>query len=136
MADFPPPQAATGTAGQPPVTAALIVYALLGISAIATIVSSGLLSPPLLSIIAVIGVIVAYVKTSDAQGTWVASHLRWLIRTFWWSLLWMVLGAILFVLIIGIPFALLLWAATSIWVAYRVVRGYLWFKDSQPVPGM
>ena len=44
----------------------------------------------------------------------------------------------------GLPISLIstvilahaLWAVTSIWVIYRVVRGYLLFKDSRPIPGM
>ena len=27
-------------------------------------------------------------------------------------------------------------AATSVWGIYRVIRGYLLFKDSKPIPGM
>ena len=38
--------------------------------------------------------------------------------------------------LIGIPVAVLIWAVAAIWVIYRVVRGYLAFNDSKPVPGM
>ena len=38
--------------------------------------------------------------------------------------------------IVGIVIAVPLWLAVSLWVLYRVVRGYLLFKDSKPVPGM
>ena len=38
--------------------------------------------------------------------------------------------------LIGIPIAILVWAVASIWVIYRVIRGYLLFKDSRPVPGL
>ena len=44
----------------------------------------------------------------------------------------LVLGLVL----IGIPIAFLIWAVASIWVIYRVIRGYLLFKDSKPIPGM
>ena len=43
---------------------------------------------------------------------------------------------VLGIVLIGIPIALLIWFVASIWVIYRVVRGYLLFKDSQPIPGM
>jgi len=80
------------------------------------------------------------VKRDDAHGTWVASHLRWLIRTFWFSLLWGVIGGIVLlvlgIVLIGIPIAFGIWAAASIWVIYRVVRGYMLFKDEKPIPGM
>ena len=78
----------------------------------------------------------AYVKRGEARGTWAESHLTWLIRTFWWSLLWALVGAVLFVTLIGIPIAFVVWAGTTIWVIYRLVRGYLLFKDSKPIPGM
>ena len=48
-------------------------------------------------------------------------------------------GIILLVLgivLIGIPIAFAIWAAASIWVIYRVVRGYMLFKDEKPIPGM
>jgi len=94
---------------------------------------------PLFVITGIVGVIIAYVKRGDARGSWVASHFDWLIGTFWWSLLWdlvaLVVGVLLFwVLGLGILLAILILAATSIWVIYRVVRGYLAFKDSQPLP--
>ena len=91
-------------------------------------------------LLGVIAVIIAYVKRDDARGTWVASHLRWLIRTFWYSMLWGCVGGLVLVtlgiILIGIPIALLIWAVASIWVIYRVIKGYLLFKDNRPVPGM
>jgi uncharacterized membrane protein len=43
---------------------------------------------------------------------------------------------LLFVTLIGIPFAIAIFVGTSIWGIYRLVRGFLLFKDNQPVPGM
>jgi len=137
MADYDAPGSAPGAAAQTPVTAALLVYLLFALAAIAQIASSGVAVPlPLLGLVGIIAVIIAYVKRDDAAGTWVASHLRWLIRTFWWSILWSCIGFLLYVTLLGIPVALAMWAVTSIWVLYRVIRGYLLFKDSRPVPGM
>ena len=48
---------------------------------------------------------------------------------------WVVL-LVLGLILIGIPIALLIWAVASIWVIYRVIRGYLLFKDSKPIPGL
>jgi uncharacterized membrane protein len=80
------------------------------------------------------------VKRGDAAGTWLASHYRWLIRTFWFSLLWGCLGALVLVtlglILIGIPIAFGIWIATTIWVIYRLLRGYVLFKDNKPIPGM
>ncbi len=140
MAEFPAPS--TGAAaGQPPVSAGLLAYALFGTAAVIAIVSSGFpLVAPFLGLVGIAGLIVAYVKRDDAQGTWVASHLRWLIRTFWFSFLWGVVGGVVLILLgivlIGIPIALFIWFVASIWVLYRVIRGYLLFKDEKPIPGM
>jgi uncharacterized membrane protein len=143
MAEFPAPEASgTGPAsGAPSIPGALLAYALFGTSAVVALISSGLpVATPLLGIVGIAGVIVAYVKRDEAQGTWVASHLRWLIRTFWFSLLWGIVGGIVLlvlgIVLIGIPIALMIWAADSIWVLYRVIRGYLLFKENKPVPGM
>ena len=143
MAEYPVPQTPEGTVipGNPPITAALLAYALFGVGAVVGLLSSGFpVIAPLMGLIGIAGVIVAYVKRDDARGTWVASHLRWLIRTFWYSLLWATVGwivlLVLGLVLIGIPLAILIWAAASVWVIYRVVRGYLLFNQSRPIPGM
>jgi uncharacterized membrane protein len=140
MAEFPVPNAGTAVP-EPPVSAALLAYALFGVAAVIAFVSSGLhFVAPLMGLVGIAGLIVAYVKRDDARGTWIESHLTWLIRTFWFSFLWGVIGAlvllVLGIILIGIPIALLIWAAASIWVIYRVIRGYLLFKESKPIPGM
>ncbi len=141
MADFPAPESGAAAANTPPISAGLLAYALFGTAAVVALVSSGLpVVAPLLGVIGIAGLIVAYVKRDEAQGTWVASHLRWLIRTFWFSFLWGVVGLVVLLVLglvlIGIPIALLIWAVASIWVIYRVIRGYLLFKDSKPIAGL
>jgi uncharacterized membrane protein len=140
-APVPAPTPASDAAANPPISAALLAYALMGIGAVAALVSSGFPAvAPLMGLLGIAGVVVCYVKRGEARGTWVASHLRWLIRTFWYSLLWAVVGGIVLLvlglILIGIPIAFLIWAADSLWVIYRVIRGYLLFNDSKPVPGM
>jgi uncharacterized membrane protein len=140
MADFPPPQGSTvRTVDQAPTTAALVAYVLIGFAALTQIGSSGLAVPaPLLTFIGVIGVIVAYVKRGEARGTWLESHMTWLIRTFWWSTVWALIGWVVLVLlaIVLIGFALgpLIWMVTAIWVLYRVIKGVLYFKDQRAIP--
>lgn len=140
MADFPAPQSAS-TSTTVPVTAGLLAYLLYGIAMVSAILSSGMpLIAPLSGLLGIAGVVVCYVKRSDAAGTWVASHFTWLIRTFWWSLLWAIVGW-LFVLVlgwilIGFVFAGVIWFIAGVWVIYRVVRGYLAFKDSRAIPGV
>jgi uncharacterized membrane protein len=70
-------------------------------------------------------VIVNYVKLDDARGTWIESHFRWQIRTFWFGLLWGVIGMITVFIIVG--FVIL--GANYIWLIYRVVKGWLYCND-------
>ena len=66
---------------------ALHAFSLLtGIIGAATVVGAFLTGWPSL-----IAVILNYVKRSEARGTWLESHFRWQIRTFWFGLLWVAL---------------------------------------------
>ena len=136
MAEFPVPSPGIA-ATSPPVSGALLAYGLFGVAAVVGLISSGFhLAAPLMGLVGIAGLIVAYVKRGEAEGTWIASHLTWLIRTFWFSLLWGAIGMVFAVTIIGLVIAIPLWAVASIWVIYRVIRGYLLFNDSKPIPGL
>ena len=80
-----------------------------------------------------VGVIVAYVKRDEARGTWLESHFSWQIRTFWWSVLWFLLGWLLFVTLIGIVIAYPLWGIAWLWALYRVIKGWMRLSDAKPV---
>jgi uncharacterized membrane protein len=131
MPDYPAPAPTTSTteSRQPPATGALVAYILFALAALVGFTGHGFWFP-----FGIIGVIVAYVSRADMRGTWAESHLTWLIRTFWWSLVWTCIGWLLFVTIIGIPVAWAIWVATAVWVIYRVVRGFLLFNDRRPIP--
>lgn len=136
MADIPVSTDSPMT-NDPPVSGGLLAYVLIGIGAVTAVVSHGFpLVAPLMGLLGIAGVVVAYVKRADAQGTWVASHLRWLIRTFWFSFLWGMIGVAFAITIVGLVVAFPIWIATTIWVLYRVIRGYLLFHEKSPVPGM
>jgi uncharacterized membrane protein len=77
----------------------------------------------------IIAVIVDYVKRDDARGTWLESHYRWQIRTFWFGLLWGVIGGVLVVVVIG--FGVL--AADAIWIIYRIVKGWLRLAERREI---
>lgn len=72
-------------------------------------------------------VVVNYVKLDDVKGTWLESHFRWQIRTFWFGLLWAAIGAITFIVVVG-WFVL---AADAIWVIYRIAKGWLDLNDGK-----
>ena len=74
-----------------------------------------------------IAVIVNYIKLSDVQGTWLESHFRWQIRTFWFFLLWTVLGA----LTLGLGIGYFILVANSVWFIYRIIKGWLSLNDGK-----
>ena len=74
-------------------------------------------------------VIVDYVKKDDAAGTWLESHYRWQIRTFWFGLLWGVLGGILALVLVGF----IVLAADAVWIIYRIVKGWLRLSENRAV---
>jgi uncharacterized membrane protein len=80
-----------------------------------------------------VGVIVAYVKRDDARGTWMESHFSWMIRTFWWSIVWLVVGTILAITIIGIIFAWVVWGIAWLWALYRVIKGWIRLNEAKAV---
>ncbi|RKP44004.1 DUF4870 family protein [Trinickia fusca] len=76
-----------------------------------------------------IAIILDYVKRSDAAGTPYAAHFEWQIRTFWTALVGYLIGAALIVVAIGVPII----AAVSIWVLYRIVKGWLYLYENKPL---
>ncbi len=82
-----------------------------------------------------IAVVLNYLKRSEVQGTWLDSHYRWQIRTFWFTLLWLLVYGLLIITIIGIPFAWILIVILGVWVGYRVIRGWLALAGLRPVGG-
>jgi uncharacterized membrane protein len=80
-------------------------------------------------ITAIVGVVMNYVKLGDVRGTWLESHYRWQIRTFWFGLLWAIIGFATIFILIG--YAILFIA--MIWIIYRIVKGWLRLNDFKPV---
>ena len=85
----------------------------------------------------IIAVVINYVKRGDVAGTWLESHFRWQIRTFWYAALWALL-----VVMVSLPLTIVLigfatWAiglfALGIWATYRIVRGWLALNDRRPL---
>lgn len=72
-------------------------------------------------------VVIAYVKRREAAGTWLESHFRWQIRTFWGVLGLGALGIATLVFLVG--FAILLGALA--WFVYRIVQGWSALSDGR-----
>jgi len=115
-------------------TAAHVVYALhafaigLGIVGASTVVGAFVGSVP-----SIIAVIINYVKRSGARDSWAESHYRWQIRTFWFALLWLLIAMLLIVTLVGAPFGLGLLLVLTLWLVYRIARGWLRLLDKQPM---
>jgi uncharacterized membrane protein len=111
-----------------------LVYALhalsllIGVTTAATIIGAFVFGVP-----SIIAVVINYLKREEARGSFLASHFRWQIRTFWFALLWFVIGAMLFATVIGIPLALVVFFADSVWAIYRIARGWLALRNGKPM---
>ncbi len=82
----------------------------------------------------IIAVIINYVKRDEVRGTYLDSHFGWQIRTFWYTLLWLVAAAMLFATVIGIPLGYVLIVGAGIWVTYRILRGWMALSDGKSMP--
>jgi len=108
---------------------ALHAFSLLtGIFGAATVIGAFLTGWP-----SIIAIVLNYVKRGDVRGTWLESHFRWQIRTFWYGLLWVSLCLIFILgtLGIGLLIAWLPLAIVSIWFVYRIVRGWIALRDGR-----
>jgi uncharacterized membrane protein len=132
------PSSLSTTPPQSLVTVTHVVYALHTVSLVigafgaATVLGTFLFGWP-----SIIAVIINYVKRGEARGTWLESHFRWQIRTFWFALLWAVvvalISALLFVVVIGVATWIVGIFALGIWAIYRIARGWLRLKDGKPM---
>lgn len=81
----------------------------------------------------IIAVILNYVKRGEVAGTWLESHFRWQIRTFWYTFLWVAIAFVLAVSVVGFIGALLIVGVVTLWLVYRVVRGWLALSAGKPI---
>jgi uncharacterized membrane protein len=110
------------------------IYGLHAFSAVMGLVSSAAVVTAFLTgWPSILAVILNYVKRSDVRGSYLESHFRWQIRTFWWAAAWVVLAVVLVVTIIGIPFAWLIIVVTGVWVLYRIVRGWMALNEAREI---
>jgi uncharacterized membrane protein len=88
-------------------------------------------------LLAIIAVIIGAVKKDDVEGTYLASHVSWLSRTFWWGLLWVaacaVITLLLVITVIGLVVFWVPFTVLALWYFYRVIKGWLRLNDSRPV---
>ena len=115
-----------------------ITHVIYGLHAFTVV--TGLLSPMLIVTAfltgwpSILAVVLNYIKRGEARGTYLESHFRWQIRTFWFALLWVVVAGLLAFTLIGIPLAFAVVSIAGLWVLYRVARGWLRLNDKLAMP--
>ena len=131
MTTDPSARPSSALVGWTQVIYALHAFSLLtGILGAASVVGAFLTGWP-----SIIAVILNYVKRAETRGTWIESHFRWQIRTFWFGVLWIALCVLFVVMTLGIGL-LVAWlpvAFVGLWFIYRVVRGWLALNDGRPM---
>ena len=75
-------------------------------------------------------IIVNYIKKADVEGTWLESHFRWQIKTFWVGSVGFVIGFLTWIFIIG----MVVWGVTFIWVIYRIAKGWMRLYENKEMP--
>lgn len=102
---------------------------LIGVTTFHTIIGSFIGSLP-----SIVAVVMNYVRRSATHGTFIESHFRWQLRTFWFAVLWAFAAVLAFVTIIGIPAAIIGLIVLTVWIIYRLLRGWLALRDKKPMP--
>jgi uncharacterized membrane protein len=118
------------------VTLTHVIYGLHAFSAITGITSAAFIVTAFLSgWPSIIAVIINYVKRNEVRGTYLDSHFGWQIRTFWYAVLWFLIGAVLIATVLGVVIGVPLLLVAGLWVLYRIVRGWITLADRKPMPG-
>ena len=99
-------------------------------------------------LLALIALIINYVKLNDVRGSIFESHFLWQIRSFWWYLFWNVIAFVPFFFLFftgndpdvfaGVAlgstiFCISVMALSWIWIVYRAIRGIITLNDNQPI---
>jgi uncharacterized membrane protein len=117
------------------ITLTHVIYALHAFSAFTGLLSSALIVTAFLTgWPSIIAVILNYAKRPEVRGTFLDSHFGWQIRTFWFALLWLLVGGVAFATLIGIVIAVGIWVITGLWVLYRIARGWMTLSERKPMP--
>jgi uncharacterized membrane protein len=76
---------------------------------------------------AIVAIVINYIKQDDVRGSWMESHFHWQKKTFWFGLLWTTLGVLTIPLLIGY----LILPVVTIWLIYRIARGWICLVDGK-----
>lgn len=70
-------------------------------------------------------------KRDAVAGTWLESHFRWQIRTFWITLAWSIVGIVTLFVFIG----LFVLGVAAMWFLYRAIKGWIELSEGKPMYG-
>ena len=99
-------------------------------------------------ILAIIALVINYVKRGSVRGSIFESHFTWQIRTFWWYLIWNVIAFVPFIFLFftgenatafeGVAFGASTFCVAVIglswvWIVYRAIKGIIRLNDNQPM---
>ncbi len=97
-------------------------------------------------ILALVALIINYVKRNDVQGSIYASHFTWQIRTFWWYLIWNIIAFVPFLFLFftgnnenafagvavgGMIFCVAVVGLSWVWIVYRAIRGIIALNENK-----
>jgi len=116
-----------------------LVYGLHALSIVIGILSTTMIATAFVfGLPSIIAVIMNYVRRGEVRGTWLESHFRWQISTFWIAFFAFIGVSLVFwplaLIVIGIPFLLLGYFLIGIWAIYRVARGWLALREGRTLP--
>jgi len=116
-----------------------MIYALHALAVLTGVfTSSSIAGRFLFGLPSIVAVILNYARRDEVRGSWLETHFEWQIHTFWYALLWVCLtllvSAPLVVVFIGVLLAAAGLSVVGLWVAYRVVRGWLALHAGQAMP--
>lgn len=124
--------------GQPSenmVTVTHLVYALHAFAVFSAVVGSAtIIFSFIASLPSIAAVVLNYWNQTAVRDTWLESHFRWQIRTFWFAVLWVAVAVLMGLTIVGLPFALAVLLLAGVWILYRVVRGWWVLIQRRPLP--
>ena len=84
-------------------------------------------------ILSIVALIINYVKRGD-DGAVMDSHHSWMIRSFWWAILWCLLIGASYLVVIGFAVGWIGFLIVWIWYVYRHIRGLIYLADDKPMP--
>lgn len=102
----------------------------------------------------IVPIFMNYLKRRDADDTWLATHFDWQIKTFWYSIVFFVIGMVMVVFSLGglgvsifaenghvaagsiglLSLGVIMIGVTFLWHLYRIIRGWIALADRRPVP--